>query len=46
MTWICPHQVDAHCKRLNKKCKPGIKGCTLNSKVKFMNLDKEDKKEK
>lgn len=45
MSWTCPHKVDTRCKRLNRKCKPGIKGCTLSNKVKFIALDEKDNKE-
>lgn len=30
-----------YCKRLDKPCKPGMKGCVLNGKVKFLDSDKE-----
>ena len=43
MTWACPHLVDTHCKRLNRKCEPGIKGCILDSKVRFIDLNEPDK---
>ena len=39
MTWICPHQEDDRCNRLNKKCKPCQKGCALEGKVKFINME-------
>jgi hypothetical protein len=31
MGWSCQHDHDGHCKRVEKACVPGMKGCTLNS---------------
>ena len=42
MSWTCPYEVKGHCKRLNKPCQSGIKGCILKDKVKFLRNGKED----
>jgi len=41
MSWPCPHEENDKCKRLNKACKPGVKGCVLGKKVKFIDFSKE-----
>jgi len=46
MTWTCPHQIRSACKLLKRKCKPGIKGCVLSNKVKFIDIDEKDGKRK
>lgn len=43
MSWVCPHQANDFCKRLNKACDPGMKGCELGGKVKFIDFGEEDK---
>ena len=42
MTWVCPHQEDDHCKRLNKKCVPCQKGCILEGKVSFIEMEDDN----
>lgn len=42
MSWVCHYEVNGHCKRLNKSCQPGIKGCILKDKVRFLELGEED----
>jgi len=42
MSWTCPYERDNHCKRLKRTCKPGIKGCVLYDKVKFIDLNKDE----
>jgi len=39
MTWVCPNQEDDHCKKLNKKCDPCQKGCILEGKIQFINME-------
>lgn len=37
MSWICPHQIrEDYCDRLKGECKPGVKGCVLYKKVRFI----------
>ena len=31
MGWTCQHDYKGHCKRVDKPCVPGMKGCTLKS---------------
>lgn len=31
MGWTCQYDFKGYCKLLKKDCKPGIKGCVLNS---------------
>ena len=52
MSWICPHQEEDHCNRLKKKCEVGQKGCVLDGKISFIEIEdsglnskKEAKKE-
>lgn len=40
MSWTCPYEINGYCKRLKRSCQPGIKGCILDKKVKF--IGKED----
>lgn len=42
MRQVCPYEINGHCKRLNKSCQPGLKGCILKGKVKFLELGEED----
>lgn len=37
--------VNGYCKRLSKPCQPGLKGCILQDKVKFLDLKKEEQNE-
>lgn len=41
MSWDCPYEVKGDCKRLEKPCQPGIKGCVLYGKVKFIGKEGE-----
>ena len=41
MSWGCPHQISDFCKRLNRECRPGIKGCILSGRVTFLDSQKE-----
>ncbi|MDR4509687.1 MAG: hypothetical protein MRJ65_15895 [Candidatus Brocadiaceae bacterium] len=47
MSWICPHQRDDECIRLKKPCQPSQRGCVLEGKVTFIDiqLDREQKKD-
>lgn len=36
MSWPCPYEIKGECKRLKKMCKPLMKGCVLDNKVKFI----------
>lgn len=31
MGWTCQHDFKGYCKRVDKPCIPGMKGCTLKS---------------
>ena len=31
MGWTCQHDFKGYCKRVEKMCTPGMKGCTLKS---------------
>jgi hypothetical protein len=31
MGWTCQYDYKGHCKRVEKTCVPGMKGCVLNS---------------
>lgn len=42
MSWVCPYEINAHCKRLKKFCQPGIKGCILSRRVRFLDIADED----
>jgi len=39
MSWSCRHQENNNCNRLDKKCKPGQKGCVLESKIKVITIN-------
>src|SRR3989338_8539327 len=41
MSWTCTYQVNEFCKRLNKNCQPGIKGCILDKKAEFISFNTE-----
>lgn len=41
MGWLCPHQLGEYCRKVKKICEPGMKGCTLRGKVKFVEFEKE-----
>ena len=34
--WGCRYQIDEQCLLLRKECKPGIPGCVLYKKVRFI----------
>jgi hypothetical protein len=44
--WGCRHQVDDRCLLLRKECKPGIRGCVLHGKVRFISEVERDAAEK
>jgi len=36
-TWSCPHQTSTYdCLRVGTTCHPGMKGCVLRGKVRFV----------
>ncbi len=41
MSWLCPHQLGELCKRMEKICEPGMKGCVLHGRVEFVESGKE-----
>lgn len=42
--WGCPHEVDDHCTKLNNlPCTPGMKGCELAGRFRFLNEDKNSR---
>ena len=41
MSWLCLHQLGEYCKKVKKACKPGMKGCVLHRKVKFVEFEKD-----
>lgn len=55
MGWTCQHDYKGYCKRVEKVCVPGMKGCTLKSSEYIFttgnyeqdkkNQEEEDKKE-
>ena len=50
MGWTCQHDFKGYCKRVEKPCVPGMKGCTLKGDFIFSNeptknLKEEAKKE-
>lgn len=44
MSWTCSYEVEGYCKRLRKKCKPLMKGCVLDGKVKMIDEKEEENK--
>ncbi len=42
MSWECPYNINDYCKRLNKECDPGTKGCILYGKVTDYSKDEND----
>lgn len=34
--WSCPHQFEHRCLRLRAPCYPGVQGCVLYGKVRFI----------
>lgn len=34
--WGCRHQYEDQCLRMRKECKPGMPGCVLRGKVRFI----------
>ena len=45
MGWTCQHDYKGYCKRVEKPCVPGMKGCTLNGDFIFTNESPTNKKE-
>jgi len=45
MSWVCPHQMNDKCIKLNKLCQPLQKGCVLEGKATFIDnqLDSDNK---
>jgi hypothetical protein len=41
--WGCRHQLDDQCLLLRKECKPGIPGCVLYRKVRFISEIEREK---
>ena len=41
MSWLCPHQLGELCRKVKKICEPGMKGCVLRGKAKFIEFRKE-----
>ena len=52
MSWLCPHQLGELCRKVNpvrnvisngvkKICEPGMKGCVLRGRAKFVEFEKE-----
>jgi hypothetical protein len=39
--WGCPHEVNGHCNKVGgMPCNPGMKGCELAGRFRFVNEDK------
>ena len=36
MSWLCPHQLGELCRKVKKICEPGMKGCVLRGRAKFI----------
>jgi len=45
MGWTCQHDYKGYCKRVEKPCVPGMKGCTLKGDFTFNNSEPVEKKE-
>ena len=45
MGWTCQHDYKGYCKRVEKPCIPGMKGCTLKGDFIFTNESPTNKKE-
>jgi len=40
-SWGCPHETNGLCSKVNNlPCNPGMKGCTLAGRFRFVNEDK------
>src|SRR3989338_3354370 len=46
MSWSCPHEIKGECKRFKKACKPLMKGCILDNKVRFIEEEGKNMTEK
>ncbi len=45
MGWSCQHDYKGYCKRVERPCVPGMKGCTLQSSDYIFSGELEPKKE-
>jgi hypothetical protein len=41
MSWTCPHQEGEHCKKRQRPCEAGAKGCVLEGKFAFSKNEKQ-----
>ena len=46
MGWTCQHDFKGYCKRVEKLCVPGMKGCTLKGNFIFSNIPEKKEETK